>query len=154
MLDCDGAGGWPNSSESSGSSESKGERLGKGRERLMKAEVREKINKIRIYRAILIVHICMVTVANMYIYTILEGLIQNKFKRYCVNFASFSILHIFTSIDVNAVHICTVTVVNVNIYIIIEGLIQSKFKRYCVNFASFSILHIFTSIDVNALKGL
>ena len=147
-------GDWPNSGESSRSDESRGEKLGKGRERLMRAEVREKINKIRIYTAIVTVHICTVTVANVYICTIIEGLMWSKFKRYCVNFVSFSILHIFTSIDVNAVHICTVTVVNVYIYTIIEGLIQSKFKRYCVNFASFSILHIFTSIDVNALKGL
>jgi len=95
-------GDWPNSGESSGSGESRGERLGKGRERLIRAEMREKINKIRIYIAILIVHICTVTVANVHIYTIIEGLIQSKFKRYCVNFAYFSILHVFTFTNVNA----------------------------------------------------
>ena len=69
----------------------------------MRAEVREKINKIRIYTAIVTVHIYTITVANVYIYTIIEGLMRSKFKRYCVNFASLSILHIFKPTDVNAV---------------------------------------------------
>ena len=98
-------GDWPNSSESSRSDESRGEKLGKGRERLIRVEVREKINKIRIYTAIVTVHICTVTVANVYIYTIIKGLMRSKFKRYCVNFASFSILHIFTPTDVNALRL-------------------------------------------------
>ena len=82
-------GDWPNFGKSSGSGESRGERLGKGRERLMRVEVREKINKIRIYTATVTMHICTVTVANVYICTIIEGLMWSKFKRYCV------ILHLF-----------------------------------------------------------
>ena len=84
-------GDWPNSGKSSGSGE-----------RLMRAKVREKINKIRIYIVIVTMHICIITIANLYIYTIIEGLMQSKFKKYCVNFASFSILYIFTPTDVNA----------------------------------------------------
>ena len=43
-------GDWPNSGKSSGSGE-----------RLMRAKVREKINKIRIYTATITAHICIVT---------------------------------------------------------------------------------------------
>ena len=68
----------------------------------VRAEVREKINKIRIYIVTVTMHICMITIANLYIYTIIEGLMWSKFKKYYVNFASFSILYIFTFTDVNA----------------------------------------------------
>ena len=64
--------------------------------------MREKMNKIRIYIVIVTMHICIITIANLYIYTIIEGLMQSKFRKYCVNFASFSILYIFTPTDVNA----------------------------------------------------
>ena len=60
-----------------------------GEERLMRAEVREKINKIVIYTSTVIVQICTVTVANVYIYTTIVELMQSKFRKYCVNFASF-----------------------------------------------------------------
>ena len=40
-----------------------------GEERLMRAEVREKINKIVIYTSTVIMQICTVTITNMYIYT-------------------------------------------------------------------------------------
>ena len=61
-----------------------------GEERLMRVEVREKINKIVIYTFIVAMLICMVTVANVYIYTIIAGLMRNRFRKYCVNFASFA----------------------------------------------------------------
>ena len=47
-------GDWPNSGKSSGSGE-----------RLMRAKVREKINKIRIYTAIITAHICIVTFTDL-----------------------------------------------------------------------------------------
>ena len=64
-------------------------RLGKGRERLMRVyggrglmrvEVREKINKIVIYTFTVTMQIFMVTVANVYIYTTITGLIRNRFR--------------------------------------------------------------------------
>ena len=51
-------GDWANSGKSSGFGESRGERL-------MRAEVRKKINKIRIYTATITVHICTVTSTNV-----------------------------------------------------------------------------------------
>ena len=86
-------------------------RLGKGRERLMRvcggrglmrAEVREKISKIVIYTFTVIVQICMVIVANVYIYTTIAELMRSRFRKYCVNFASFSILHNFAPTNVSA----------------------------------------------------
>ena len=40
-----------------------------GEERLMRAEVREKINKIVIYTSTVTMQICTITITNMYIYT-------------------------------------------------------------------------------------
>ena len=53
-----------------------------GEERLMRAEVREKINKIVIYTR--------------------AGLMQSKFWKYCVNLVSLSILRNFAPTDVCA----------------------------------------------------
>ena len=44
----------------------------------------------------------MVTVANMYIYTIIAGLMRSRFRKYCVNFASFSILYNFAPTNASA----------------------------------------------------
>ena len=68
---------------------------------LMRAHVREKINKIVIYTFTVTVQICTVTVANVYIYTTIVGLMLNKFRIYYVNFVFF-ILHNFTPINVSA----------------------------------------------------
>ena len=51
-----------------------------GEERLMRVKVREKINKIVIYTFTVTMQIFMVTVANVYIYTTITGLIRNKFR--------------------------------------------------------------------------
>ena len=62
----------------------------------MRAEVREKINKIVIYTSTVTMQICTITVANVYIYTTIAGLIWSRFRKYYVNFASFlfcTILH-------------------------------------------------------------
>ena len=68
---------------------------------LMRGEVREKINKIVIYTSTVTVQICTVTVTNVYIYTTIVGLMQSRFRKYCVNFSSFSILHNFAPTDVS-----------------------------------------------------
>ena len=60
-----------------------------GEERLMRAKVREKINKIVIYTSTVTVQIGTVTVANVYIYTTIVELMWSRFRKYCVNFASF-----------------------------------------------------------------
>ena len=73
-----------------------------GEERLLRAEVREKINKIVIYTSTVTVQICTVTIANMYIYTTIAGLMLSKFRKYCVNFASLSILYNFVFTDMSA----------------------------------------------------
>ena len=62
------------------------ESVGKGG--LMRAEVREKINKIVIYTSTVTVQIF-----NVYIYPTIARLIQSRFRKYCVNFAPFFILH-------------------------------------------------------------
>ena len=53
---------------------------------LMRAHVREKINKIVIYTFTVTVQICTVIVANVYIYTTIVGLMLNKFRIYYVKF--------------------------------------------------------------------
>ena len=74
-------------------------------ERLMRAEVREKINKIVIYTSIVTMQICTVIVANVYIYATIAGLMRSRFRKYCVNFAYLSILHNFTPTNVSALTI-------------------------------------------------
>ena len=59
---------------------------------LMRAHVREKINKIVIYTFTVTVQICTVIVANVYIYTTIVGLMLNKFRIYYVNFVFFYFL--------------------------------------------------------------
>ena len=73
-----------------------------GEERLMRAEVREKINKIVIYPFTVTVQICTITIANVYIYTTIAGLMWSRFRKHCVNFATFSILYNFAPTDVSA----------------------------------------------------
>ena len=76
-----------------------------GEERLMRAEVREKINKIVIYPFTVTVQICTFTIAYVYIYTSIAGLMWSRFRKYCVNFASLSILHNFVPTDVSTLTI-------------------------------------------------
>ena len=68
----------------------------------MRVKVRKKINKIRIYIATITMHICTVTIANVYICMTIVRLIRSRFREYCINFASFSILHNFAPIDLSA----------------------------------------------------
>ena len=75
------------------------ESVGKGG--LMRAKVREKINKIVIYISTVIVQIF-----NVYIYPTIARLMQSRFRKYCVNFAYFSILHNFAPIDVSSLTTC------------------------------------------------
>ena len=63
---------------------------------------REKINKIVIYTSAVTVQICTVTIANVYICMTIVRLIRSRFREYCINFASFSILHNFAPIDLSA----------------------------------------------------
>ena len=71
----------------------------------MRAKVREKINKIVIYTSTVTMQICTVTVANMYIYTTIARLMRSRFRKYCENFASLSILHNFTPTNISALTI-------------------------------------------------
>ena len=75
------------------------ESVGKGG--LMRAEVREKNNKIVIYTSTVTVQIF-----NVYIYPTIAKLMQSRFRKYCVNFASFYILHNFAPTDVSSLTTC------------------------------------------------
>ena len=60
------------------------------REKKREREVeREKNNKILNARATITVHICMVTVANVQICTLLEALMLSIFETKCIKFVSF-----------------------------------------------------------------
>ena len=63
---------------------------------------REKIITIVIYTSTVAMQICTVTVANVYIFTTIAKLMRSKFRKYCVNFTSLSILLNFAPTDVSA----------------------------------------------------
>ena len=72
-------------------------------EKREKKKKRTKINKIINTHATVTVHICMVIIAIVYLYASLHPLMLVIFCSNCVKVVTFSILHIYAQVDVNAV---------------------------------------------------
>ena len=67
-----------------------------------KKDAKYEINKIIVYTAIVTMYICIVTIANVQICTVLECLVWKIFEAKCVKFVTFCILQSFTFTDTNA----------------------------------------------------
>ena len=84
-------------------------------EKREKKRCEREINKIIRYTFTVIVHICTVTVANVYIYTVLERLMWKIFGAKCVKLVGFCILQSFTSTDVDALNMLTKMNIDVHV---------------------------------------